>query len=104
MPGKNPCLIVLESHKQILVAESEMNRALLGRDCRAVAAEIKALSQDAKRLGTVALSAGMLMTVLSLFHRQQPANAPPRRSWFGNVLRGLREATSVWMAFRKKSQ
>ena len=64
MFGKKPRLNPLASRKQLLIAESELNRAQLAEDWQAVAGEISSLTARAKSFGTLASAAAVLVTSL----------------------------------------
>ena len=75
MFGRSSRLNPLESRKQLLLAESELNRAQLVVDLAALAADVGALTDRAKTLGSLASSAAMLVAGLAAFRRGKPADA-----------------------------
>ena len=102
MFGKNPRLNPLESRKQLLLAESELNRAQLVVDMAALSADICALTDRAKSLGSLASSAAMLVAGLAAFRRSKPADDDAKPSWFKRILKGAGLVSSVWLAFRSR--
>lgn len=100
MFGKNPHLNPLESRKQLLLAESELNRAQLVVDMAALSADVGALTERAKSLGSLASSAAMLVAGLAAFRRSKPAEADAKPSWFKRILKGAGVVSSLWLAFR----
>lgn len=100
MFGKNPQLSPLESRKQLLLAESELNRAQLVVDMAALSADVCALTDRAKSLGSIASSAAMLVSGLAAFRRSKPVDADAKPSWFKRILRGVGVVSSLWLAFR----
>ena len=57
----------LAARKQLLIAESELNRVCLAEDFAALTAEMRSLTERAKSFGTVASSAAMLAAGLTAF-------------------------------------
>jgi hypothetical protein len=102
MFGKSPRLSPLESRKQLLLAESELNRAQLGVDMAALSAEVCAFTDRAKSLGSLASSAAMLVAGLAAFRRGRPADAGTKPSWFKRILKGAGVVSSLWLAFRSR--
>lgn len=102
MFGKSPRLNPLESRKQLLLAESELNRAQLVVDMAALSADVCALTDRAKSLGSLASSAAMLVAGLAAFRRGTPADAPAKPSWFKRILQGAGVVSSLWLAFRSR--
>lgn len=102
MFGKNPHLNPLESRKQLLLAESELNRAQLVVDMAALSADVDALTERAKSLGSLASSAAMLVAGLAALRRGKAADADAKPSWFKRILKGAGVVSSLWLAFRSR--
>ena len=100
MFGKNPQINPLQSRKQLLLAESELNRAQLAGDVAALAANVRALTERAKTLGSIVSSAALLLAGLAAFRRGKPANAGAKPSWVRTILKGAGLASTFWAAFR----
>lgn len=94
-------MIPLESRKQLLVAESELNRAELVGDLAALAAETHALTDRAKSYGSFASAAAVLVAGLAAFRRGQPATAAAAKlSWGQSILKGAGLISTLWLAWR----
>ena len=93
----------LESRKQLLLAESELNRAQLTGDIRSLKAGVRALTHGGASLGPVASSAAALATGLAAFQRGQRAAADAKPSRLELLLEGAVLMATVWLAFRAQS-
>ena len=104
MSGKNPRLNPLASRKQLLIAESELNRAQLVQDWQAVADEAQAVADRARTLGSVASAAASLVAGLASFRRKKSAPAGEKPSWLPTILKGAGLISAVWRAFRSQGR
>jgi hypothetical protein len=102
MFGKNPHLNPIESRKQLLLMESELNRAQMMEDAATLREEIHRLATRAKSLDSIASSAAVLVSGLSAFQRGKPVDAKP--SWLRNILKGAGLVSNLWLAFRPKNR
>jgi hypothetical protein len=100
MSVKNSGMTSLESRKQLLLAESELNRTQLAADIVTLSAEVRALTGRAKSFTSVATSA--LALVGAFQHR--PGAGSGKRSWWQILLRGAGLMSSLWLAFRSLSR
>jgi hypothetical protein len=100
MSGKKPRLNPLASRKQLLIAESELNRAQLVQDWQAVADGVHAVADRARTLGSVAATAAALVAGVVSFRRQKSAPAVEKPSWLQTLLKGAGLLATVWQAFR----
>jgi hypothetical protein len=100
MFGKNPCLNPLELRKQLLIAESELNRAQLVGEWQVIAGEIRSLARQAGTISSLASAAASLIAGLASFRRTRstPANGKP--SWLQTILKGTGLISTLWEAFR----
>jgi hypothetical protein len=94
----------LESRKQLLLAESELNRAQLAGDMAMLRAGMRTLTNRARSFEVIASSAAVLVTGLAAFRRVRPANAGAKSSWWQIILKGAGLMSTVWLAFRSQSQ
>ena len=102
MSGKNPCMNPLESRKQLLIAESELNRAQLAGDVAALTAEFRALRDRAKSFDSIASSAAVLVAGLAAFRRGKLLDAGPKPSWLRTISQGAGLISTLWLAFRSQ--
>jgi hypothetical protein len=88
----------LETRKQLLIVESELNRVQLAGDVAALRADLHALGKRAKSFGAIASTAAMAVSVLAAFRRTKPALAGGKRSWLDVILKGAGLVSTLWMA------
>lgn len=99
MFGKTSQLNPLELRKQMLVAESELNRAQMLHDLVMLTAEVHALARRAKSIASVASSAAVLVAGLTAWPQSQPAKSGAKPTWWQNILQGVRLISTFWSAF-----
>ena len=90
----------LASRKHLLVAESELNRALLVEDMATLTAEVNALANRAKSYGSLASSAAVLVAGLAAFRRGRSRASDAKPSWVQSMLKGAGLVSTLWLAFR----
>jgi hypothetical protein len=86
----------LTSRKNLLLAESELNRAQLVADWQTLAGEAKELAQQAGTLRSLASASVVLVSELVAL--RQPA--VKKTSWLQSILQGAQLAGSLWTQFR----
>ena len=96
--GMNP----LAARKQLLIAESELNRAGLVGDVTTLTAGVRALTSIAKSSGAIALAIAMLGTGVAVFRRAKPAGAGAKPSWWQNMLKVTGLISPLWAAFHRR--
>ena len=102
MFGEKPPLSPLESRKQLLIAESELNRAQLSEEWQTMAYGARDLAHRAKAIAVWASSAALLVAGLAAFRQSKVMAAEEKPSWFQRGLRGTQLAYSIWLAFRRR--
>jgi hypothetical protein len=100
MSGKNPRMNPLQSRKQLLIAESELNRAQLVQEWETMADGIGSVADRAKSFASIASSAAVLVAALAAFRRGKSAHAEVKPSWLQTILKGAGLISTVWLAFR----
>ena len=100
MFGKESHVSPLELRKQLLIAESELNRAQLSEECQTMAHGVRELAHRAKAIAAWAPSAALLVAGFAALRRSKPAPAAKNSSWFQRILNGARLASTIWFAFR----
>lgn len=90
----------LASRKQLLIAESELNRAQLVEDWRAMADDVHALAQRAKTITFLASAAASVVAILSSLRHRKTAPADEKPSWWKTLLNSAGLVSTVWQAFR----
>jgi len=91
----------LESRKQLLVAESELNRAHLAQDWQMLADEIHGLTHKAKTIGGLASAATLLASLLFL-RRKKTAPTAGKSPWWQTTLKSVGLVSSLWQLFRNR--
>jgi hypothetical protein len=104
MSGKNPRLNALASRKQLLIAESDLNRAHLVHEWQTMAGDVHALANRAKTIGSIATAAASLAAGLSAFRRKKSASGAEKTSWWRTIVKVAGLVTAVWSAFRNRPQ
>ena len=100
---KNPRMNPLESRKQLLIAESELNRAQLVGDMAVLTAGVRTLTNRAKSFGSIASTAAVLVAGLAACRRGKPAPAAEKTSWLQTILKGAGLVSTLWLGFRSRS-
>src|ERR1035437_6502468 len=89
MPGKTSHLNPLESRKQMLVAESELNRAVLEDEWQAMAHGVRDFAHRAKNIAAWASSAALVVAGVTALWRRAPPPRPPQPEKEHRVLGGV---------------
>jgi hypothetical protein len=92
----------LESRKQLLIAESELNRAQLASDWRSMTDEVHALSNRAKTIGTMASVTATLLAGISSLRRKPAPSGSAKSGWWPTLLKVATIATSIWSEIRSQ--
>jgi len=90
----------LESRKQLLIAESELNRAQLVQDWQTMAGEARLLANQAKTISSIASAAASLVGGLLFLRRKISAPAAEKPPWWQTILKGAGLASTLWQSFR----
>jgi len=83
----------LETRKQLLISESEVNRVMLVRECEVLRDGFRGLAHKAKRWGVIASSLLLLARGLSGASRQREPGE--KRTATQTLFAGLRGAASL---------
>ena len=102
MFGETSHLSPLESRKQLLVAESELNRAGLSEEWQAMTRSVRDLAHEVKTIAAWASSAALVVAGLSTLRRDSPWSGTVKSSWFQKILKGARMASTLWLALRAR--
>lgn len=103
MSGTNPRMNPLESRKQCLIAESELNRAQMVDDMAVLTAGVRTLAVRARAFGSLSSSAAVLVAGLMTLRRGRPVNNGAKSSWLQTILKGTGLISTLWLAFRAKT-
>jgi hypothetical protein len=102
MFGKKPRLNPLESRKQLLIAESELNRAQLVQEWQTMADGVRSVADRARTISFLASAAASLIAGLAPFRRTGSAPAGEKPSWWQTLLKGAQLAGLLWSEFRQR--
>jgi negative regulator of sigma E activity len=92
----------IESRKQLLIAESELNRAQLVQEFQTMTDEVHSLARQARTITSFAAATATLVAGLASFRQKKSAAAPEKPSWWRTILKGAGLAGSLWSEFRAR--
>jgi hypothetical protein len=104
MFGEESHVSPLELRKQLLIAESELNRAELSREWQTMAHGVRDLAHRVKTIGAWASSAALVVAGVAALRRGSPAPGTAKSSWFEKILNGARLASTIWFVFRARGE
>ena len=99
MSSEKSELTSLEARKQLLLVESELNRAQLLNELRDFNNEVQHLKRQVGAIGSMAAVAANLTATFSAVgrafaHREEGKNGKP--SWISTLFDGAKAGTSLW--------
>lgn len=106
MFGKSNYMKSLESRKNEILAESEVNRIELRREWEHVKTEVLRLKKQVRAAGSIASSAAVLAATAALFRRKhEPASEPKadnhaKASWVSAAVNGAQVGASLFFKIR----
>ena len=102
MPGKKSCLTLLEVRKELLLAESELNRARLCKEWSDLKDEVHRLTEQARTVGSIASLAGTVMTAFSARRegRSEAEGGTDKSSRVAGWLNVAQAAAALWVALK----
>jgi hypothetical protein len=103
MFGKRNYLSPIESRKQALLAESEVNRVELLKDWEALKAEATRVKKQWQTAGSIASSAAVVAATAALLRRNHEPPKPnnhAKASWVAAALNGARFGASLFFKVR----
>lgn len=103
MPRKSVQLTHLATRKRLLLAESEVNRAELGKELRELQKGFTHIKKQVRTASSIASTAAMLATAISLFrkpHASSHSNGAEKTSWITSALSGARLGTSLFLKIK----
>jgi len=102
MFGNTSHVSPLESRKQLLIAESELNRAQSSEEWQTMTHGVRDGAHRAKTIAAWASSAALLLACVTALRRGPPAPGIAKSSWFQKILNGARLASTIWFSFRAR--
>jgi hypothetical protein len=94
----------LEARKQLLIAESELNRGRLSQEWDAMTVCIRTLTGRVKPFGAIASAAALLVAGLAASQRGKRVDADAKPSWLQTILKGASLISTLWLAFRSRGR
>ena len=92
----------LDSRKQLLIAESEINRVQLGREWQEMAGGLRSLGHQARSVGVLTAGAAAVFAGMASFRRARSTSPEHKSSWWQSAVEGARLGMAVWSEFRKR--
>jgi hypothetical protein len=99
MFGKTSHVSRLKSQKQLLIAESELNRAQLSEEWQTMVDGLSDLTHRVKTIGALVSLGASLVARVTAARRRPPAPDPGKSSLLQNILNGARAASTIWSTF-----
>ena len=99
MSEKRTRLGPLQSRKQLLVAESELNRAQLSEEWHATAHGIRGLTHQAKTIAAWAPAVALAVGAVAAWRRRRATGITSKTPWFTRIVDGACMASTMWRAF-----
>jgi len=103
MFGNNHRVNRLDLRKQLLIAESELNRAQLAQEWDAMTVGVRTFAGRVKSFGSIASAAALVVAGLTALRRGRCVDAGVKPSWLQSILKGAGMVSTLWLAFRAKS-
>ena len=102
MSRKKPPLNAVELQKQLLVAESDVNRLELLQEWQTVTESARHFAGRAKSITALASAAAILAGFFTALRRPKAKPGEVSSSRFQTLWKGVRFALSVWSAIRAR--
>ncbi len=102
MPRTLPRVSLLALRKELLIAESELNRAQLMEKLDSVAQWQNTLSAGARVAGSVASAAALLMSGVRAFRSKRGSQNGAEVSWLQPLIKGAGLIATLCGAFRSR--
>lgn len=96
----NPRVSPLQLRKELLVAESELNRAQLVEEWQAMTNGVRTFGARVKSISTFASGAALIAAAVSAYRRGRASANGAKSSWLETALKGAKVASSLWLALR----
>lgn len=95
----------LTPRKQLLIAESELNRAQLVQELETIRDKFHSLANQARTVSSLASAAATLIAGIASFRRKkESASDAEKPSWLQTVVKGAGLISTVWQTFRSQSR
>lgn len=94
----------LALRKQLLVAESELQRAQLAAQLNDCGAIVRGMIDRSSTYGSMLSSGATLLTGLASFQAGPAPGTAPRLSWLPGVLKVAGVVSTIWLAMRSRKK
>lgn len=94
----------LELRKQLLIAESEINREELMKEWQAMTDGVHELTDRAKTFASLGSAATVFLAGAAAFRRGRSKSTETKTSWLQTGLKVAKAAGSIWLAFRARQR
>jgi len=101
MFGRTSHTGTLELRKQLLIAESELNRAQLSDECRVMREGVRGAAQQARNILLSISAPALLVAGLLLLRQKRNASSGEKSSFLGRALKVAYWAGSIFLALSK---
>ena len=102
MPRKLPRVTPLKMRKDLLIAESDLNRAQLMEEWEAATQWHRTLSAGARTVGSVASAVALVVSGLRAFRRKRDPQDGTNVSWLQPLIKGAGLISSLCETFRSR--
>ncbi len=92
----------LESRKQLLIAESELNRVHMMDDLVRLTTNARVLFERACSLGSIASPAAAIVAGLAAFQRPKTEEGGRSSTWLPGIIKGVGLVSTLWLAIRSR--
>ena len=89
----------VQARKQLLIAESDINRAEMLHEWQEISSGVRGFSDRLKSVGSLASAATLLVSAFPL-RNSQPSDGKP--SWLNTIFKGAKLAGSLWLAYKSR--
>ena len=96
-------MTALETRKQLLIAQSELNRNQMLGDLMELGAGIDALNTRNKSMGSIVTSAAELVSGIVGYQRGKTRDAARNTTWVQTALKGTGLLCTLWLAIRSRN-
>jgi hypothetical protein len=104
MFGRESRVSPLQLRKQVLIAESELNRAQIFEEWRTLAQGGRDLARQATTVAAWASAAALLVAGVAALRCGPRAPVATKSSWVQPILKGARLAWTIWSALSVRGE
>lgn len=90
----------LALRKQLLMAESDLNRVQLVQEWQTMTGEVHALADQARTIGSLTSAAALLVAGLASIRSKKNTSADEKPSWLQTIFKGAGLISTFWQSLR----